>query len=317
MVTATNGGGSAGGEDPRFTSTAGNAAGFVATGIPQTPSVSASTPNPDYTATLTVRLGDPRSSAYTGIRWSSSGGGSGTHAYSGGAGTVTFRTSTLGVGGQTFTVWAVNAGGVQSAPARSDSVTVYGPTKTPTGLSNSLSGTTITWSWNTPQNGRPIDQTQVRGAVDQTWNADRTSVSFNGQEGSSYQLEVRTHSAAGWSGWAGPSSRSIPKPPPTVYNVRRGPWGVASRGFGDCVNPSIGCPSVNFSIKDFPAGSTWSVTCDSNNGQVDSPYRLTVSGSGDSYSWSGKCYYASGSTQWVSVTLSNGSGSHSARTDSW
>ncbi len=316
MVTATNGAGGAGAEDAAFTSTAGNAAGFVATGIPQTPSVSAATPGPDYTATLTVALGDPRSSGYQAVRWVSSGGGSGTYGYSGGAGTVTFKTSTLGVGGQSFTVYGVNAGGRESAPGTSNGVTVFGPTRAPTNLDNSLSGTTITWTWNTPQNGRPIDQTRVRGAVDQTWSGDRTSVSFNGQEGRSYQLEVQTHSEAGWSPWVGPSTRAIPVPPPRVYNVGRGPWGVDPGGVGSC-RVSPGCPSVSFDIESFPGGTTWSVTCQSNNGTVDSSTPLTVNGGGNGYTWYGRCLYGPNSTNYVTVTLSRGGESHSATNNSW
>ncbi len=292
MVTATNGAGTAGAEDPRFTSSAGNVAGFVATGIPQTPSVTASTPNPDYTATLTVNLGDPRSSSYSGIRWSSDGGGGGTHAYSGGGGTVTFRTSALNVGGQRFTVWGVNAGGVQSAPAQSNAVTVFGPTRTPTSLSGSRNGSTITWSWNTPQNGRPIDRVEVDGSKNAVLNGDVTSTSMTGSPGNTYRLRVRAHSAAGWSGWTGYDSVDYPNPPPSVFDVRKGPRTVAGRGTPGCTTYP-GCPRVIFSWQDMPAGMY--AHCQSENFGTVSPNNTLRGSSGNSETdWGGLCVFGSG-----------------------
>lgn len=91
---------------------------------------------------------------------------------------------------------------------------------------------------------------------------------------------------------------------------------MAGTGSGSCIDPNIGCPSVAFSIRDFPPGSTWSVTCNGTSGSISSGQALRVNGSGDGYSWSGRCYYAP-SNSWVGVTLSNGSGSYSARNDNW
>ncbi len=218
MVTATNGAGGSGAEDPQFTSTEGNVAGFVATGVPQPISVSVTTPRPNYRATVSVQLGAHRSSSYSRIDWSS-GGQSGSWSYTGGPGTFTREVGkNLPTSDQRMTVTVHNAGG-QSVRGTSNSFKPFGPTLTPTNLNGSRNNDTITWRWNTPQNGRPIDQTQVRGAVDRTWGRDETTVSFNGQPGRTYQLEVRVHTEAGWSGWAGPDRVTIPDPPPPPANL--------------------------------------------------------------------------------------------------
>ena len=138
-----------------------------------------------------------------------------------------------------------------------------------------------------------------------------TSVSFNGQEGRTYQLEVRANSAAGWSAWVGPDSQSIPNPTPEVYDVRKGPNRVDPAGVGSCTY-SPGCPEVDFSIRNFPPNTTWSVDCQSAKaGGFVSRSRLTVNGSGDGYSWVGRCLFADG-TGPTTVRLFNASGSYSA-----
>jgi hypothetical protein len=193
----------------------------------------------------------------------------------------------------TITVWTVNSGGGESNRV-SDSATPYGPTLNPTGLSSSRSGTTITWQWNLPTNGRPISDVQVRGAVDQTFGSARTSVSFNGQEGRTYQLEVRANSAAGWSQWVGPDSQAIPNPPPEVYNVRKGPNRVDPGGVGSCTY-SPGCPEIDFSIRNFPGNRTFQVDCESARaGGFVSASPLNTNASGDGYTWNGRCLFANG-----------------------
>ena len=158
----------------------------------------------------------------------------------------------------------MNSGGGESNRV-TDSATPYGPTLAPTGLSSSRSGTNITWQWNLPTNGRPITSVQVRGAVDQTFGSARTSVSFNGQEGGTYRLEVRAESAAGWSAWVGPDSQSIPNPTPEVYNVHKGPGYIPPNGSGSCAFSP--CPRVNFDVRNFPSGGGgWTVGVFKSNG---------------------------------------------------
>jgi hypothetical protein len=225
MVTATNGAGGSGVEDPQFTSTEGNVAGFVATGVPQPISVSVTTPQPNYRATVTVQLGAHRSSGYSRIDWSS-GGQSGSWSYTGGPGTFTREVGkNLPVADQRMTVTVYNAGG-QSVRGTSNSFKPFGPTLTPTGLGHSRSGNQITWSWNTPQNGRPIVETQIQlrygnGTMIGDWSpaGDVTSRSYTGDDGRTYELRVRVRSAAGWSGWTGWNSATIPDPPPPPANL--------------------------------------------------------------------------------------------------
>ncbi len=221
MVTATNGAGGAA-EDAAFTSTPGNAAGFVATGVPQPISVQVTTPQPNYRATVTIQLGESRSSGYSRIDWSS-GGQSGSWSYTGGAGTFTRNVGVdLPTSDQQMTVTAYNAGG-QSVRGTSNSFKPFGPTRTPTSLGASRSGNQITWSWNTPQNGRPIVETQIQlrygnGTMiaDTSPGGDVTSRSYTGDDGRTYELRVRVRSEAGWSGWTGWDSVTIPDPPPNL-----------------------------------------------------------------------------------------------------
>jgi hypothetical protein len=273
-----------------------NPSSFTSNGIPSTPSVSATTPTSNREIRLTVNVGQPRAAGFTAIRWSG-GGTSGTHACGCAPGSqVVFSVGpfdTSPTKNYTITVWTVNSGGGESNRV-SDSATPYGPTLNPTGLSSSRSGTTITWQWNLPTNGRPITDVQVRGAVDQTFGSARTSVSFNGQEGRTYQLEVRANSAAGWSQWVGPDSQAIPNPPPEVYNVRKGPNRVDPGGVGSCTF-SPGCPEVDFSIRNFPGNRTFQVDCQSARaGGFVSASPLNTNASGDGYTWNGRCLFADG-----------------------
>ena len=292
-----------------------NSSTFTSNGVPSDPSVTASTPASNQKIRLTVTVGQPRAASFTAIRWSG-GGKTGTVTCGCAAGSQKVFDvgpfDTNPTKNHTITIRTENSGGSQSNPA-SASATPYGPTLTPTSLRSTRSGNTITWSWNLPENGRPITGVNVRGAVNQSFGGGRTSVSFTGQAGRTYQLEVQAESAAGRSGWAGPSSQSIPNPTPDVYNVRKGPYGVDPNGQGSC-SYSPGCPRVLFDIRDFPPGSTWSVDCQSARaGGFVSSSRLTVNGSGTGYSWNGMCLFGNG-TGPVTIRLFNGSGSHSGST---
>ncbi|QIM20701.1 fibronectin type III domain-containing protein [Phycicoccus sp. HDW14] len=233
-----------------------NASSFRSVGIPETPTVRATTPDSDRQISLTVGVGKPRAGAFTAIRWSG-GGTSGTHTCGCAPGSqVTFPVGpfdTSPTKARTITVWTVNSGGQQSTQV-SDTATPYGPTLTPTGLSSSRSGNTITWDWNLPENGRNITDVQVRGAVDGTYGGNRTRVSFIGQDGKTYQLEVRSKSAAGWSDWAGPDRQSIPDPP-SIGGISKGATDKASCG---------NCRIVNWRANNVPAGD-YTLVCTYNH----------------------------------------------------
>lgn len=239
-VTLTNGAGS---EGPQA-----NASSFTSVGQPSTPTVNATTPDADGRIRLTVGVGQPRAGSFSAVRWQG-GGKSGTFTCGCAPGSqVVFKTDafdTSPTNDRTITVWTVNSGGNESE-RRSDTATPYRDTLQPTGLSSTRSGNQITWSWNLPTNGRPITQVQVRGAVDQTFGSARQQVSFTGQDGQTYRLEVRAYSAAGWSTWAGPDSQSIPNPPASLGNVRKGGLDSASCG---------NCRIVDFTAYNVPAGS--------------------------------------------------------------
>jgi hypothetical protein len=243
-----------------------NASSFTSVGIPSTPTVRAATPDANRRVQVTVSVGQPRAGSFTAIRWRG-GGQSGTITCGCPPGSQKvfdvgpFDTSPTNQ--RTITVRTVNSGGQESAEV-SDNATPYGETITPTGLSSTRSGNTITWSWNLPENGRNITDVQVRGAVDGTYGGNRTQVSFTGSPGNTYRLEVRSRSAAGWSGWAGPDGQSIPNPPPGISNVRKGGLDSASCG---------NCRIVDFRADNVPAGS-YTLVCTYNH--RGSPWHTTT-----------------------------------------
>ncbi len=214
-VTLTNG---AGLEGPKA-----NTSSFTSNGIPSDPGVTASTPTSNQNIHLAVTVGQPHAASFTAIRWSG-GGKSGTHSCGCAAGSQVvfdvgaFRTSPTA--NYSITVWTVTSGGAQSNP-KTVSATPYGPTLAPTGMSGNNNGTTgASWSWNLPTNGRPIDQVQLQGADSGTFGGGKTSHSISKGPGT-YTLQVRAHSAAGWSGWTS-KSVTVPTPNPTITNVRKG-----------------------------------------------------------------------------------------------
>jgi hypothetical protein len=248
-VTLTNG---ADIEGPRTSSST-----FTSVGQPSTPTLRATTPSSNRTITLTVGVGQPRAGSFTAIRWSG-GGQSGTHTCGCAPGSqVTFRVGpfdTSPTRARTITAWTVNSGGSTSQKV-SGTATPYGPALQPTGLSSSRSGTTITWSWNLPTNGRPVTQVQVRGAVDRTFGSARTSVGFDGRAGSTYQLEVRAYAGGSWSPWAGPDRQAIPQPPASIGNISKGGLDTASCG---------NCRIVNWRAANVPAGD-YTLVCTYNH----------------------------------------------------
>ena len=304
VVTATNG---AGNESPQS-----NTASFRSVAPPVEPDApSVSTPSSNKGASVRVYLKDSRGSGYTRLEWQSNDGPSGfVSCGCAENATRSFDVTGLGTSQQRMRVRVFN--GVSWSPwsAYSNSYQPYGDTKTPTNLRSSRSGDNITWNWNLPTNGRPIDQVQLDGAANGTFGGNKDSHTISKGPGT-YQLRVRAHSAAGWSDWTNFDSASIPQPDPAVYNVGRSSGrDVDPYGTGSC-SYSPGCNWVTFDIRDFPPNTSWSVTCSGErSGTFTSSERLNVNGSGNGYSWQGKCLFGR-NVGTVTVTLRNGSQSYS------
>ncbi|QIM22414.1 fibronectin type III domain-containing protein [Phycicoccus sp. HDW14] len=245
-----------------------NSSSFTSVGQPSNPTVSLSTPRADRSIDVAVAVGQPRAGSFSAIRWSSSDGRSGTHTCGCTPGTtVPFSISgfdTSPTRSVTITAWTVNSGGSESNRAN-DSAIPYGATLTPTGFNGQRNGNDADWSWNLPENGRPIDQVEVDGDGGGTFGGGRTTHHVNGSPGGSYTIRVRSHSAAGWSGWTNRITVTIPVPDPEVYNVHKGPGYIPPNGVGSCA--SSPCPRVNFDVRNFPAGGGgWTVGVYKSNG---------------------------------------------------
>jgi hypothetical protein len=304
-ATLTNG---AGLEGP-----ASNSSSFTSVGQPSTPTLATATPDPDGRIQLTVGVGQPRAGSFTAIRWRAGNGDTGTYPCGCAPGSqVVFKTSafdTSPTNNRSITVWTVNSGGSQSDPV-GGTATPYRATLTPTGFNGQRSGATgARWDWNLPTNGRPIDQVELDGAVNGTFGGNKTAEVIDRGPGT-YQLRVRAHSAAGWSGWTGFQSVTVPPPDPRVYNVRKGPNRVDPGGVGSCTY-SPGCPEVDFDISDFPGNQSFQVRCQSARaGGFVSASPLITNGSGNGYTWNGRCLFANGVGP-VTITVFNGNASAS------
>jgi hypothetical protein len=293
VVTATNG---AGLEGPRSNPTT-----FSSIGIPEVPGrPSVTTPDPDLSATVRVAVGDSRSGSFTQLQWKNTNGRTGTVSCGCPEGSTRQWTITnMGPTSQTLEVRAYNGTNWSQWSPASNTYRPYGPTKAPTNLRSSRSGDTITWQWNTTTNGRPIDQVQVRGAVDRTWNSNQEQVSFTGAKGRTYQLEVREHSVAGWSSWVGPDKASIPSPTVDVVKGSTCSERSCNTGNGSCT--SAGCRWIAVRT----SGFNGSVTCTfRENGSTVSGWRNLGMG-GNTYKESDNFY---GGTGRVTATCDGTSG---------
>ena len=219
VVTATNG--------AKIESPKANSASFTSVGQPANPTVTATTPQPDQTATLVVNLGNPHSAGYQSVRWTSSAGGGGTisctPATCPSGGSLTIRTPAQPLQNQTFTVVA-NNGTMDSNPA-SAQANPYGPTPTPTNPSGSGSGTSVSYYWSLPTAGRPITRVVISGSFSYD-GPPRTSYGVSGLSWSTtYTIQVRAYSDAGASaGTLGILARTAdPPPPPLQLVVQHGP----------------------------------------------------------------------------------------------
>ena len=288
VVTATNG---ANKESART-----NTSSFSSVGIPQAPGQPrATTPSANGGANVTVGLGSSRSGGFTRLEWRSNAKSGFVTCSCANGSSRQFTISGTGKTAQTIKVRAFNGTAWSAFSSASSSFTPYGPTRTPTNLRHSRSGKTITWRWATPDNGRPTNQVQVRGAVDRTFSSDRQSVSFTGSAGGTYKLEVRAHTAAGWSQWAGPDGVSIPNDP-KVTVVKGSTCGErsCSTGNGSCSSPS--CRWIAVRTANFSGGVTCTFRA---NGQTVGGWR-NLSMGGNAYKESDNFYGIPGST--VSAT---------------
>ncbi|HEY7718077.1 MAG TPA: fibronectin type III domain-containing protein [Pedococcus sp.] len=306
VVTATNG---AGNESAK-----GNPASFRSVAPPVQPDApSVSTPSANHAASVRVGLKDSRGSGYVRLEWQTNDGRSGfVSCGCAENATKSFTAGSLGTNQQRLRVRAYN--GVSWSPwsAYSNTYQPYGDTRTPTNLRGSRSGDNITWNWNLPTNGRPINQVQIDGAANGTFGGNKTSHTINNQAPGTHRLRVRAQSAAGWSGWTNFDSVSIPPPDPQVYNLRKSAGRYVDPSGGGSCSSSPGCKKVVFDVRDFPANSTWQVNCRSDaHGWRASSSPLVVNGSGNGYSWSGSCLYGNNVGN-VTVRLDRGGQSVSA-----
>ncbi|MCE1179091.1 MAG: fibronectin type III domain-containing protein [Micrococcales bacterium] len=274
-VTATNGAGK--------TSAMSAPAGFVANGYPDAPSISAVDNGPTKQARLTVTLGKARSGGYGRIDWRSSSGASGSYPCGSGCPVgqgIAITTGELPLGDQTFTATAVNSAGNTATSGASGAVSPYGPTPAPANGRSSVNAQNVTYGWDLPTNGRPVDAVQLIGPRGATHDlgAGATSWSYTGAWSSDATVRVRAHSAAGWSGYltigatigaAPPPPPPPPAPKPTISNVWKGP--VTTVTIGSCTSGS--CYRIDYSGSGIPDG-TYTLACYVDNGT--SPFFTTT-----------------------------------------
>ncbi|HET7304837.1 MAG TPA: Ig-like domain-containing protein [Segeticoccus sp.] len=315
-VRATNG--------ANKTSPMGGSSGYTANGVPATPSTpSASTPKADYRVRVSFSLGSSRSRGYTSVQWATTTGAGGT--WSCGSGCAPGTTQTHSISGlsvnqnhQVRVRGRNTAGQWSNWSGWSNSVRPYGPTKAPNAGSTGESGRTLTYHWSANYNGRRIDRYHIKDVGDTT----RTSYSrtYKGDDypGRSHSIRVKQHTAAGWGPYITLSGQTHPpKPaPPTIYNVHKGPKKVDPNGSGSC-RYAPGCPTVKFSIKNFPGNTNWSIYVNDRPGTGQgSGSPVQVHGDGNSYTWYG-WILLSDSHDAVQVTLSRGGKTYRSAWTPW
>lgn len=285
--------------------------------MPTTPTVTASTPDSNTSVVVAVTVGQPRAGGFQSIQWSG-GGKSGTHTCGCAPGTtVRFTISNMGIDPLTVKVRTVNTGGRQSAEATSNQVTPYGPTLAPNNLAASVSGRTITWTWNLRTNGRAISDVQIR-TNGGSWRAP-TGRERHVQEfaySTTVRLEVRARTSATTWAVAGPRQATTVAEPknPTIYSVRSNGTGI---GEGSC---STGCPKMDFDIRDFPGNTSWTITCFHESARPEgftSSSKVNVAAGGNGYSWGGYCVFDKALEGRARIRLVNGGTVHYSPWVTW
>lgn len=148
-----------------------------------------------------------------------------------------------------------------SAASNGVAQTPYGPLGQPT-ISSSVSGTTISWSWNANQgdNGRPWT-VSVTGEC--SWNSSAGGVQTGscprdfGYSSGNRSVSI-TVSAPGVSSLSASSTNSTPPPPPPppAVTVSRGGTGANNNG----TTPCGACHWINVQLRNFAPNTTYYVT---------------------------------------------------------
>jgi hypothetical protein len=312
VVTATNG---ANKESPRSNTTS-----FSSIGIPEAPAQPrATTPSANNGATVTVSLGSSRSSGFTRLEWSSNGSSGFVDCPCANGSSRQFTISGTGNTSQSISVRAFNGTEWSAFSQGSDQFTPYGDTKEPSNLQGSRSGTDITWNWNLPTNGRPVDQTHIQAervggpSLEDGTFGNRTQYQLTNRNPGTFRLRLQAHSVAGWSGWTNWYEVEIPEPKATLAVLNP----TTHRTAGSC-NTYSACYEIEFTVSNFKPG-TYDLNCA--NSAYGSFYTnadsVVVSGP-DSYTASAWCVADVRNSDWVRITLSGGpSGSVSDTNYNW
>ena len=248
VVTATNG---AGNESPQS-----NAASFRSVAPPVQPDApSVSTPEADKGASVRVYLKDSRGGGYERLEWQTNAGAGGfVSCGCAENATTAFTVSGLGTSQQRMRVRVHNGSSWSPWSDYGNTFQPYGPTPTPSNLNGARDGNDAVWTWNLPTNGRAIDQVQLDGSVNGTYGGGKDSHRLSNAGPGTHRIRVRSHSAAGWSGWTGFVDVTIPPPAPAVVNVRRGTYDWSSNASGSC-SYAPGCPQIFYDVRNFPSGT--------------------------------------------------------------
>ena len=267
VVTATNG---ANKESPQSNTTS-----FSSIGIPEAPAQPrATTPSANNGATITVSLGNSRSSGFTRLEWRSNGSSGFVDCPCANGSSRQFTISGTGNTSQSISVRAFNGTEWSAFSQGSDQFTPYGDTPMPGGFDGSPSGNDPVWTWNLRTNGRPITAVQ--------WDGDFTGqagaierLQRNGSAGGSYRLRVRAESAAGWSPWTSFVTVKIPDAPKvTVYKGHTCSERSCNTGNGSCNSPA--CRWIAVTTANFKNGVT--CTFRANGQTVGGWYDMSMGG---------------------------------------
>ena len=270
---------------------------FTSIGIPSTPRVTASTPSNNEQVRLVVELGQPRSGGFRSVQWRSSNGmDSGVHTCQGAndcppGGTLVMTFGGVGTTPQTFSVVTDNGTRTSQRSANSGQVQPYGSTPTPTDNGGSTSGTNVTFNWNLPTNGRPINRVVVTGSASHD-GGPINSISASGGFSQDLTIHIRAYSAGGASPVLDMTRRTDNPPQPSINGVHASQENIVDpRGVGSCAR-SPGCPKVLYSVRDFPPNTTWTAVCHSTEAGASTSRPATIDGSGNGVDMPRYCLFA-------------------------
>jgi hypothetical protein len=192
----------------------------------------------------------------------------------------------------TFRVRACNVAGCAEWSNTSNSVTPRTVPAAPS-VGSSVSGTTISWSWNTPAtNGSPITGFEVRldGNVVQGGLSTSFSRGFGYSE--THTVTVAAVNAAG-TGPTGSSTNRTVTPPPSA-SAAKGPQHITS----SCTVSA--CAYVDATLNHYSPNSVVNIQCWGSFGGASAFYSYNVTTDGNGYSHSDVCFYGYPGTQaWI------------------